>query len=175
MYSKQELLKYVELLAKGVDPLTGEILESNALLNRPDIIRMFYELKKYLLDDNKSSKKKSDFILTTYDGIIEPQLTITNFVRNINEANCRGNMKKVSSRAVTDWLFKEGYLELTDGNQKIPTEKGESIGISFIKKKNSYGLAYIVVCYDSNAQKFILENLENGNIDLRRRNERNKS
>lgn len=63
MYTRNELLNYVDSLANGVDPKTGELLDKDTILNRPDVIRMLYSLKEYIseygpkitkLDKNRS-------------------------------------------------------------------------------------------------------------------------
>ena len=47
MYTRNELLNYVDSLANGIDPKTGELLDKDTILNRPDVIRMLYSLKEY--------------------------------------------------------------------------------------------------------------------------------
>ena len=85
MYTKEEMLNYVDSLAAGVDPLTGEILTSDTVLNRPDVIRMLYSVKDFInsVEIKKSKKvknKKTSFELKTFDGIIDDDSTISDFV-----------------------------------------------------------------------------------------------
>ena len=39
------------------------------------------------------------------------------------------NTKKLRYKIVIEWLLKEGYLTVDESDKKIPTEKGEEIGI----------------------------------------------
>ena len=169
MYTKEEMLNYVDSLAAGVDPLTGEILTSDTVLNRPDVIRMLYSVKDFInsveiKESKKVKNKKTSFELKTFDGIIDDDSTISDFVYRINEANADENMKKFNYKAIVKWLIEEEYLELLEDGKKTPTKKGEQIGLHKENRINMYGRTYEVILYNSNAQEFILNNISNGNI-----------
>ena len=169
MYSREDMIKYVDSLANGVDPATGEVLNNDTVLNRPDIIRMLYSIKEYMTEYGPKISKANrvEFELSTTDGIIESETTVSNFVKKINDTNCKENMKPLSYKVINSWLLKEGYLEISsDNNKKVPTPKGEQIGLSKVLRKSQYGIPYLVVLFNANAQKFILDNLASGNINL---------
>lgn len=169
MYSREDMIKYVDSLANGVDPATGEVLTNDTVLNRPDIIRMLYSIKEYMTEYGPKISKANrvEFELSTTDGIIESETTVSNFVKKINDINCKENMKPLSYKIINLWLLKEGYLKISsDNNKKVPTQKGEQIGLSKVIRKSQYGIPYLVVLFNANAQKFILDNLVSGNINL---------
>lgn len=74
------------------------------------------------------------------------------------------HMKKLKAVQVTTWLEKNGYLRETkhaDGRKfKITTEKATSIGISYQTKTSDCGRKYSVNLYNENAQRFIIEHLD---------------
>lgn len=45
MITKETIFQYLDALANGVDPKTGEVLEDDTVLNRPDIIRVLFGAK----------------------------------------------------------------------------------------------------------------------------------
>ena len=56
MYTREEMLKQVDLLANGVDPMTGEVLDKDSILNRSDIIRLLYSKEIIFLNmDQKNT------------------------------------------------------------------------------------------------------------------------
>ena len=72
-------------------------------------------------------------------------------------------MEKLKARQIVNGLLNMGFLksfkDINDKNQKIPTEKGQNLGIHSIMKQNSYGNYYNVNLYNANAQQFILLNI----------------
>lgn len=88
---------------------------------------------------------------------------MTNFVTSINDKNIMHNTKKLRYKIVIEWLLKEGYLTVDESDKKIPTEKGEEIGISLEYCERNFH-SYTVLTYNIEAQRFILENIINGNI-----------
>ena len=169
MYTRNELLNYVDSLANGVDPKTGELLDKDTILNRPDVIRMLYSLKEYISEYGPKITKadRIEFVLSKTDGIIESETTVSNFVKKINEINCTEDMKPLSYKVINAWLIKEGYLETSEeDNKKYPTEKGQQIGLIKSVRRSQFGIPYSVVVFNSNAQQFVLDKLSIGEIEL---------
>ena len=46
----------LKLLAKGLNPDTGEVLEDSLLINRPEVIRILFELSEELVESNKTKE-----------------------------------------------------------------------------------------------------------------------
>lgn len=74
-------------------------------------------------------------------------------------------MKKLRATDITNWLLSQGYLEqreMENGNKyKVATSRGNELGIVNEQHQNSYGNIYSVNLYDENAQKFVVDNLDN--------------
>ena len=167
MYTRDELLKQVDLLANGVDPITGEVLDKDSILNRSDIIRLLYSIRDYISEYGPKIHKaeKVDFCLNNIEGIIESRTTVSKFVKKINKINNSENMKPLSYKVINAWLLKEGYLELNDNDKKVPTKKGEELGLSIEHRRTPYGVSYSVVIFNENVQMFLLDKLKEGTID----------
>ncbi|MCR5786256.1 MAG: hypothetical protein K6G28_00950 [Acholeplasmatales bacterium] len=81
---------------------------------------------------------------------VEYKTTVSKFVKKINELNCTDNMKPLSYRVINAWLLKEGYLKVNDNNKKVPTKKGEELGLGIELRESAYGAVYNVVTFDEN-------------------------
>jgi hypothetical protein len=162
MYTREELLKQVDSLANGVDPITGEVLDKDSILNRSDIIRLLYSIRDYISEYGPKIHKaeKVDFCLNNFEGIIESRTTVSKFVKKINKINNSENMRPLSYKVINAWLLKEGYLELNDNDKKVPTKKGEELGLSIEHRHSPYGVPYSVVIFNENVQMFLLDKLK---------------
>ena len=159
--TKDEYIKFITDLANGIDPKTKESISEDSVLNRIDIIRVLFSIKGYLEDN---PRRTIPFKLTNLDVITVNNVVISNFVKKLNEMNCTNNMKKAYVKPIVDWLVKENYLCVSLDNKKQPTEKGEEIGISYTLKTTYDGKVYPYTEYNEVAQRFILDNILNGNI-----------
>ena len=169
MYTREEMLKQVDLLANGVDPVTGEVLDKDSILNRSDIIRLLYSIRDYISEYGPKKRKldKVDFCLNNIEGVIESRTTVSQFVKKINQKNNSENMRPLSYKVINAWLLKEGYLELNDKDNKVPTKKGEELGLSIEHRRSPYGVPYSVIIYNENVQMFLLDKLKEGTIDTK--------
>jgi hypothetical protein len=52
------LSEKIKLLANGINPETGEVLDEGSLTNRPDVIRILFALAEELSDKTNSKKPK---------------------------------------------------------------------------------------------------------------------
>jgi len=168
MLSKDEMISYIEQLADGIDPMTGEVLEKDTILNRSDIVRLFYSLRDYLLNDDKKIRKTKNvlgtFKLSSNVGIAEDKITtIMLFTKRLNDFRVKGT-KPISYLSITNWLLKEVYLLVDEKHMKAPSNEGTKIGILYSMRRSSNGREYYVIEYSKNAQQFIVDNLFYGNI-----------
>ena len=71
-------------------------------------------------------------------------------------------MKKLSTTAITNWLLEKGFLKKQispDGkSRRVPTQSGLMIGLFTQIRQGQYG-EYQAVFYNTEAQKFVLDNL----------------
>ncbi len=161
--TKNQAIEFVSSLSKGIDPQTGKVLFGDTIINRPDIIRSFFDLLELLKCGNDNPL--SPFALSSKDGIKCELCGITEFVRRVNEKREEGTQQLKVSRVV-NWFVENEYLIIeTQGekNIKLPSQKGIESGISF-SEENRYGRTYIKLYYNNKIQNILLDNLINGNI-----------
>ncbi len=177
MNDNQKLLKaksYLDKLANGINPVTNEIVPESDTINNIHISRcLFYisDVLRNVIEGNVSSPKKKSskapFSITAqqlagYPFTNEP-ITVTEITKNINALIDADEMKGLKTTSITNWLIEIGFLEyITDEkgkNHKFPTEKGTQLGILTQERLGMYG-TYKVVLYNSNAQQFILDNID---------------
>lgn len=168
---------YIDMLTRGLNPVTGEELKEDSPINNvritrslqyvSDILRQVIEnggrvggratkkdgLENFFLEAERRSEVRYS----------SAPLKITRFMARVNELRDKDKTKKLPATAVTGWLDANGYLKLeTDENgrkSRLPTERGEDLGISERKATASSG-EYTAVYYDENAQRFIVDNLD---------------
>jgi ATP-dependent DNA helicase RecQ len=95
--------------------------------------------------------------------ISDELIPISIFVDKINALLLQKCDKKISAQKFSDYMVSKGYLEVEsyDGKKaKIPTAKGQEIGISTIVKTRPNGESYKQNLYDQNAQQYLIDNLE---------------
>ena len=166
-----ELLKhaqgYIEKMANGINPLTGEITPSNDMINNVKISRcLFYVndvLKEVIANGgvNKNKVKKIPFNLTLeelskyeYTG----NLAITKVVQKINALRTNENMEKLKVTEMCNWLIEIGLLQVIEENGhklKRPTEKGQNMGMTIEHVVNEFR-EYDLVSYSEDVQKYTL-------------------
>lgn len=184
-YEELKMLKEnLEILSNERDPKTGYLVDDTILKNSfnkqilNDAVMIIDKLLK--LDFNPTSidrRKKYAFYLSDEEKeqikISTEPISVSSFVYNINEKVNERVMKKLKAVQVTSWLETKGYLgeiEHNDGRKfKITTEKSVSIGISYEERISECGRKYCVNLYNEDAQRFIIEHLDEivgNNIDI---------
>ena len=79
------------------------------------------------------------------------------------------NVKTIPATHVTSWLVDNGYLVenvYSGKKKKVTTPKGEQLGILTVDAVNPQGVPYKKNLYDSNAQRFIISNLNKITADI---------
>ena len=168
----QRAKMYMDKLAQGIDPITGQEIPEDSALNNVRLARCFFYVSDVLgqVIANGgvvgSKPKMVDFRITS------EQLTrvypspepvrVTQIVDMIAAAVDDPQMKKLRTTVITDWLMAKGFLEkqiAADGkNVRVPTANGLILGIFVQKRQGQYG-EYQAVYYNTQAQQFILDNL----------------
>ena len=154
-------------LANGINPLDGSAIPDGDIVNNVHISRcLFYVselLGTYQIMSNKKSKAyENEFYIKLEDiekvTIVE---SIASFVREINKL-IPDNTRPISYGKILNWLMANGYLEEVEvdnfGKRKNPTASGSAVGISAGLREGTNG-QYWAVEYNSNAQRFILSNI----------------
>ena len=156
-------------LANGINPLDGSAIPDGDIVNNVHISRcLFYVselLGTYQIMSNKKSKAyENEFYIELEDiekvTIVE-RTGIASFVREINKL-IPDNTRPISYGKILNWLMANGYLEEVEvdnfGKRKNPTASGSAVGISAGLREGTNG-QYWAVEYNSNAQRFILSNI----------------
>lgn len=171
-----KLRQYAYLLEQGIDPITNKCFKKDTILNNAVIREYNYEVRCVLeklikLEESRNGGSKRNNKISFYlseeekaqlEYSKEP-IPISVFCNCLNEHIYSG-MKRIRATQITKWLLNQGYLQIeqwqNDKYFKKPTNKGAEIGISSELKCNDYGDEYEVNLYDSNAQRFIVDHLE---------------
>ena len=169
----QRAKMYLDLLARGVDPITGQPLPTGCGLDQPRLGRCFSYvsgvLDKVIANGGivGARTRTIPFALSPEQRasvrLSEFPVTVSDWVNALHQAAGNSDMKKLATVSVTDWLVSRGLMEKrTDANgrtQRLPTEHGRQLGISTKTRQGRDG-EYQAVFYDLNAQRFLMDNLD---------------
>lgn len=161
--------KQIEKMAQGINPLSGEVIKSDDLLNNVRISRcLFYvnDILKQVIDNGgiKQNKNKTISFSLTKDELnkyeFNEELPLSKIVKKINELKTNMDMKDLKLKDVYSWLICIWVLEIVNingRNYKRPTDVGKNMGISVRRIYNNYE-SYDLVIYDISMQKYIIDN-----------------
>ena len=167
---------YLDKLAQGIDPLTGQGVREDDVINNVRISRcLFYvsDVLRQVIENGgiqvKTAKKseKTPFALSFEERMSYPfgdfPATVSVIARQLNELVDQDTMQKLKTTSITKFLLQSGLLFEEDGlnghKNKRPTEAGCQLGISSTVRTGQNG-EYTAVVYDRGAQQFILDNLD---------------
>ena len=169
-----EEIKYaksiIESLARGINPLSGETISDDAVINNVKISRcLFYVidvLEKLCQGEyiKKENITKAPFIikegeLDNFD-YADDGISMTDIIRRINDI-VGYDGRKIKRGLIIDWLIEDGFIVESENSGhkfKLPTRKGIKAGI-FIEERFGVNGSYRAVMYDKNAQRMIIEHL----------------
>lgn len=175
---------YIDYLAKGINPLNGQTINDNDIINNVRISRCLYfvgDILQNVIDNggtknNKKKEKKIPFSISEnkkahFDFSSSP-ISISEIAYRLNVLRESENMIKLQARHFNIWLISLGLLEEIvneEGNiRKRPTQIGIDIGISVEERSNPYRIYHVVV-YNNEAQHFIVDNI-NAMLDFNKSN-----
>lgn len=178
VYTREQLLelkRVMNCLSEGTDPTCGLSFPKDTVLNSCEIQEHFVnvmELLEFILRHNTYTihgdrKHLIVFHLnpeeTEIIKPIEEEVSVSRFTHYLNDIKACVGMRKLQATQITEWLIDNGFLEYfnnKDGNYyKIASSKGTELGISTVRKVNSIGEEYATNYYNSQAQKFIIKNI----------------
>lgn len=165
---------YLEKLANGINPLTNTEVNENDVINNVRISRcLFYTsgILKQIVDNKGKFKanipERTDFTITPeqleHFQYSDTPLSITEITKRINALIDTVYIKELKSKIILEWLVEIGMFDNIIVNNKTrrrPSQSGINIGISVEQKINQYGTQYEGVFYNTNAQHFIVDNIE---------------
>lgn len=131
----------------------------------------FLEILKAHSGQNKIVKEKNNYSLLEACKFVSQNIklsdepvTISNICDMINVYLLQRGQEKISVRQLTAYLVESELLltETVDNKtNKNPTEKGKRLGITQKYKRSDYGAEYLINFYGLDAQRFLVENLQN--------------
>lgn len=166
----QRAKMYLDKLARGIDPITDKEVPEDSVLNQVRICRCLHYVSGVLeqvIANGGAIGEKAPFTISRERmqmvHISEHPIRISDFTENINRAAADPSRKKLKATDITNWLLEQGYLQKElgpDGKQRrAPTELGQRWGITAQMQQGPNGY-YLSISYDSNAQRLILDHLE---------------
>ena len=169
----QRAKMYLDKLSRGIDPITGNEVPEDSVLNNVRICRCLHYvsgvLDQVIANGGVVGKKapKPCFVISRerLSGYRFPEqpVRISEFTELLWNCADDPEMKKPSTTVFTNWLLQKGLLRKELGpdgkNQRVPTNAGYSIGISLQSRQGQYG-EYAAVVYNESAQRFLLDHLE---------------
>lgn len=116
--------------------------------------------------ENAGQSEKADFYLASETLASLPvshnPVTANELIQLVNAQIDPMRMRKLPIAAISGWLNVNGFLAETadaDGvRRKTPAVRGNRIGIASELREGAHG-AYTAVLYDENAQRFVLDRL----------------
>jgi hypothetical protein len=160
-------------MAKGVNPVTGEMIDKESFLNDPKLVRCFYFITEVLdnvmneINYNKNRGKFERFIITPEQKsrvvLPEGKIGVNEFAKCINSHIDINHSKKLTGAELNKGLKKLGVLsEVNAGDGKTRTVvNSNSVKYGFETEKRSYnGVEYDKVVINENGKKYLLENIE---------------
>lgn len=164
---------YMDKLAQGMDPLSGQPLPQGCGLDQQRLGRCFSYVSGVLSQviDNGGvvgkPERTLEFFLTPAQlamvPISEQPLRMTEIIDSLHRAAGNPEMKKPSAMRISDWLIAGGFLRkeaAPDGKtRRVPTQAGLALGLTAQLRQSRDG-EYVAVYYNANAQRFLLSNLD---------------
>lgn len=181
---------YIDKLANGINPLDNTAIPEGEVVNQIKVSRcLFYVsdvLRKTIENEETALKKRkqeskvpfvpSEEIYANFK-YSEIPIPVSEIAGRINEFKQNANMKNCQYTMIMKWLLKNGAVEEisteTGKSKKRPTAKGKQIGIGLEERTGKNGVYHVVV-YDKQAQKYIIDNLENIVRDAQTNEEKNQ-
>ncbi|MCQ2488441.1 MAG: hypothetical protein MJ143_04100 [Clostridia bacterium] len=166
---------YMDKLANGMNPLTGEDLPEDTVLNNVYLCRAF-SLAASVLDEAIKNGcrvqpfEKSKMLPFQIDQeqkskirISESPVTVTAITNRIEKVLDK-DIKPLAPVKITQWLEMQGFLESKFNEEagersRVATEEGERLGIESRSEMLRGQMRYRTF-YNINAQAFIIANLE---------------
>lgn len=168
--------EYIDRLANGINPTDETMVPDGDVINDVRISRCFFyisDVLRCLIENNGTypsaarSQKKEAFAVPFEKRArfrySEKPIPVSEIAKRLNELADGENMKKLSYSGILAWLMEIGMIRETTTSSgkhlKRPTENGAEIGITVEERTGENG-TYHVVVYSTEAQEFIVDNLD---------------
>ncbi len=179
--NEKEKLEYtkafIDKLANGINPIDNSIIPENDLFNNVRISRCMHyisslldkAIKDYDTENVASNKKLNNekpisFSIDDLKSFVfsETPKPVNYITKQLNNFLKIKGMIRLHQRNIKDYMLKLGYLALQDNQYGVstarPSQRGIELGLGLATIENSRG-ASIAITYNTNAQRFILDNI----------------
>lgn len=168
----QRAKMYMDKLAQGIDPISGQEVPEDSVLNNVRLARCFFYvsgiLNKVIINGGEVQKSSKGTFYITEEELqrvrpAQEPIRITQFVDLVMEAVNDPNRKRLNTTTITGWLIEKGFMSKQDDadgkSKRLPTAMGAQIGLSTKIRQGQYG-DYQAVYYSTEAQQFLLDHLQ---------------
>ena len=163
---------YMDQLAQGIDPISGQEMPDDSILNHVRLARCFFYvsgvLEQIIANGGKvsCSSEKTEFSISPEQiaaiSVSTEPIKISEFIDLLFMAANNPMQKKPAATFFTNWLLAKGFLTVMTGEdgktKRIPSDNGRNIGIISQWKQGMRG-EYLAILYTDRAQQFLLDNL----------------
>ena len=162
---------YMDQLSQGIDPISGQKVSEDTVLNNVRLARCFSYVSGILEQviqngGQVGAIQKTDFSITQEQmarvQISNYPIRITEFAELVLQAVGRNDVKRPNAVKITNWLMEKGFLtkeSTPDGkSRRVPTAAGSKLGMTTQQRQTPDG-EYLAIYYNANAQRFLLDNL----------------
>ena len=166
----QRAKMYLDKLAQGIDPISGQEIPNDSVLNNVRLARCFFYvsgiLDQVIANGGRVISGEKNFYITQEEiSRLQPSqeaLRITQFADRITDGVHDPARKRLKATTITNWLIEKGFLERrvdeAGKSKRLPTAAGEQLGLSVREMQGKAG-PFQAVYYGANAQRFILDHL----------------
>ncbi len=163
---------FIDKLANGINPLDDTPIPEGDIANNVRLSRCFFyvsDILRQVCENGGIGKVEKNIPFSiTYEQLV--RFEFSNFPISGSEISHRLSvivnnpaMKSFSVLLMNQWLVQSGFLyediDSMGRKRKLPTEHGRGIGICTEQKMGRDG-NYTAVLFDTNAQHFIIDNIQ---------------
>ena len=168
---------YLDRLAEGVDPLTGELVPADDVVRKERIIKCLTYVSGVLGQlisrgelEALPAQKQPRLPAFAISGealaqipISEAPVTITEFGKAVNAQIDQEHVDKLKTASLLAFLDRHGFLEMrplpSGRSTRRPTQIGQQLGIGLEERQGPDG-AYTATVYSGKAQHFLLKHMD---------------
>ncbi len=165
---------FIDKLANGINPLDDTPVKEDDVVNNVRLSRCFFyvsDILKQVIENGgvtppaRVHRERFNLSAEAVQGFeySATPLPISEIAKRISALKDDPNMRNLSHVSITNWLVSIGMLYVQDKGdnrtEKRPTEDGIHLGISTEARHGMRG-DYTAVLYSTDAQRFIVDNID---------------
>ncbi len=164
---------YMDKLAQGTDPLTDQPVSDSDCIRKARISRCLSYvsdvLGRLIASNGRGNIWEKQPFAISHEAlkqfpISDAPLTVAEIAQRISALVDPLTMASLKPSSINTFLVQSGFLTVRQNSEgvseKVPTERGRSIGISTVELQNpSFRIKHVTV-FNADAQRFILDNID---------------